>query len=108
VNPLCRRPAIPNRMTDRADLKKSMKPEPLKRVIGEYVETWSGAHTVPGFCICRVIEEEGKPIRVQRSKAIYLKDAPEMGDWIAVFDRANSNLRSRAWYEEHGKKRNAK
>lgn len=75
------------------------------RILAEYVETWDGGHGYPGFCICRVIEEEGKPIRVERGKAIYLRNAPDMGDWVAIFDRATSNLRSRAWYEEYGKKR---
>ena len=84
---------------------ETASPKPLRRVIGEYVETWGGAGYTPGFCVCQVIEEEGKPIRVERGKAVYLKDAPEMGDWMAIWERANSNLRARAWYEAHGKKK---
>ena len=75
------------------------------RVIAEYVETWDGGYGYPGFCVCRVIEEEGKPIRVERGKAMYLRHMPEMGDWVDIFNRAASNLRSRAWFEENGKKR---
>jgi hypothetical protein len=77
----------------------------VRRVIAEYVETWSGAHGHPGFCVCRVIEEEGKPVRVERGKAMYLRHMPEMRDWVDIFDRADSNLRARAWYEQHGKRK---
>lgn len=63
----------------------------MKRVIAEYVETWAGQYA--GFCLCQVIEEEGKPVRVKRGKAMYLHAIPEMRDWVAVFERADSNLR---------------
>lgn len=78
---------------------------PLRRVLAEYIETWDGGHGYPGFCICQVIEDEGKPVRIKRGKAMYLRDMPEMGDWIEIFNRASSNLRARAWYEITMKKR---
>lgn len=81
---------------------------PLRRVIAEYVETWDGVNGYAGFCVCQVIEEEGKPIRVERGKALYLRDLPEMRDWFEIYNRADRNLRARAWYEtQHRKKKGA-
>lgn len=76
-----------------------------ERILAEYVETWDGGHGYPGFCVVRVIEEEGKPIRLERGKAMYLRHMPDMRDWWDVYQRAASNLRSRAWYEEHEKRK---
>jgi hypothetical protein len=47
----------------------------------------------------------GKPVRIERGKAMYLRHMPEMADWLDIFNRAASNLRSRAWYEEHSRKK---
>lgn len=79
----------------------------MKRVIAEYIETWNGGHGYPGFCVCQVVEEEGKPIRVERGKAMYLRDMPDMQDWVDIFNRAASNLRARAWYETRAKRKKA-
>lgn len=79
----------------------------MKRIIAEYVETWDGGHGWPGFCVCQVVEEEGKPIRVERGRAMYLRDMPEMADWVDIFKRASSNLSARAWYEANHKRKRA-
>jgi hypothetical protein len=77
------------------------------RVIAEYVETWDGGHGYPGFCVCRVVEEDGKPVRVERGKPIYLREHPEMKDWWTVYQLAASNMRSLAWWKDKRKKKAA-
>lgn len=80
---------------------------PLQRIIAEYVETWDGVNGYAGFCVCQVIEEEGKPVRVHRGKALYLRDLPDMRDWFEIYNRSASNLKARAYYETKHKKRKA-
>jgi len=38
------------------------------------------------------------------NQAIDVAVAPEMRDWLEIFNRAASNLRSKAWYEKKRKK----
>ena len=68
------------------------KNDVVQRVIAEYIETWDGGHGYPGFCVCKVVEEEGKPIRVVRGDPFYLRDYPQMRDWWTVHRMATSQL----------------
>ena len=65
-----------------------------RRVVAEFIETWDGGHNYPGFCLVQVVEEEGRPMRVVRGKAIYLRDHPELKDWWSIHDMAAKNLRA--------------
>lgn len=76
-----------------------------RRVVAEYVETWDSGYGYPGFCVCQVVEEVGKPVRVERGKPIYLRDHPEAKDWVTVFDVAERNLRALAWWKKAESKR---
>lgn len=83
----------------------NLRPDLDRRVVAEYVETWDNSHNYAGFCVCQVVEEVGKPLRVERGKAVYLRDHPEARDWHELFVMAQRNLRSVAWWKKAEAKR---
>lgn len=76
-----------------------------RRVIAEYVETWDGAHKHPGFCVVRVVEQFGKPIRVERGRPCYIAEYPEMNDWSRVHKMAENNMKAMAFAPRRRRKK---